>query len=187
MRAISIYDYGLFRPTLSATASWAGATKTCWAARKSPEERVKRHSSWISLVGYCVAAVLVSSLAFATIVAGASVALADHRADASPADDARDVTPATPSPQPSGTAFTGMITDSHCGARHMRNSHQSSSECARACFRHGASYVLVDGDHRYTLVGGEADLSKLAGERANIVGTRQGEAIIVNSASAAIF
>ena len=61
------------------------------------------------------------------------------------------------------------------------------AECARACFRHGASYVLVNGDRRYTLVGGESALSKLAGERANVIGTRQGDAILVNSASAAIF
>lgn len=148
---------------------------------------MRKQSSWISLVGYCIAAVLVSSLAFATIVAGASVALADHRADAALGDDAREITPATPSPQAAGTAFNGMITDSHCGARHMRSSGRSAAECARVCFRHGASYVLVDGDHRYTLVGGEAALSKLAGERANVIGTRQGEAILVNSASAAIF
>jgi len=148
---------------------------------------VKKHSSWISLVGYCVAAVLVTSLAFATIVAGASVALADHRSDAASNDDAREITPATPQAQPAGTTFSGMITDSRCGARHMRSSGRSASECARACFRHGASYVLVDGDRRYTLVGDESDLSKLAGERANIIGTRQGDAILVNSASAAIF
>jgi len=148
---------------------------------------VKRHSSWISLVGYCAVTVLLASLAFATIVAGASVALADHRAEASSSDEARDITPATPSAQPTGTTFSGMITDSRCGARHMRKSGQSASECARACFRQGASYVLVDGDRRYTLVGGESDLSKLAGERANIIGTRQGDAILVNSASAAIF
>jgi hypothetical protein len=102
-------------------------------------------------------------------------------------DDGREIAPATPAAQPAGTSFSGMITDSHCGARHMRNTHQNSAECARACFRHGASYVLVDGDRRYTLVGGEADLSKLAGERANVVGTLQGNAILVNSASAAIF
>lgn len=147
---------------------------------------MKKHSSWISLVGYCIVAVLVSSLAFATIVAGASVALAEHQADAS-ADDSHAITPATPSPQPTGTIFTGMVTDSHCGARHMRSSGRNASECARACFRHGASYVLVDGDRRYTLVGGEGDLSKLAGERVNVIGTRQGNAILVNSASAAIF
>lgn len=148
---------------------------------------MKKHRSWISLVGYCTVTVLLASLAFATIVAGASVALADHRADAGSSDDAREVTPATPSSQPSGTTFRGMITDSRCGARHMRSSGRSAAECARACFRHGASYVLVDGDRRYTLVGGESYLSKLAGERANIIGTRQGDAILVNSASAAIF
>lgn len=148
---------------------------------------MKKHRSWISLVGYCTVTVLLVSLAFATIVAGASVALADHRADGAAGDEAREITPATPSTQPTGTAFRGMITDSRCGARHMRSSGRSASECARACFRHGASYVLVDGDRRYTLVGGESDLSKLAGERANVMGTLQGNAILVNSASAAIF
>lgn len=148
---------------------------------------MRKHRSWLSLVGFCTGLVLAASLAFATIVAGASVALADHRAEVASGDDAREVTPATPSPQPSGTTFSGMITDSHCGARHIRSSGRSAAECARSCFRHGASYVLVDGDRRYTLVGGESTLTKLAGERANVIGTRQGDAILVNSASAAIF
>ena len=129
--------------------------------------------------------VLLASLALATIVAGASVALASHRAEGT-SEEGREVIPATP-PAEAGTTFTGMITDSHCGARHMRTSHQTAAECARACFRRGASYVLVDGDRRYTLVGGETSLSKLAGERVNIIGTRQGDAILVNSASEAIF
>jgi len=141
----------------------------------------------MSLVGFCTVTVLATSLAFATIVAGASVALADHRADAASGDGERAISPATPNPQPADSAFSGVVTDSHCGARHMRNSHQNASECARACFRRGASYVLVDGDHRYTLVGAESDLSKLAGERAHVIGTLQGNAILVNAASAAVF
>ena len=80
--------------------------------------------------------------------------------------------------------LTGMITDSHCGARHMRNSHLSTAECAKACVRGGANYILVDGDRHYILIGGEQSLSKLAGERANIIGTLQGDAILVNSAGA---
>jgi hypothetical protein len=146
---------------------------------------LKKHRSWISLVAFCIAAVVATSLLFATIVAGASVALASHRANANEGmeEGGREVSPATPNPQV-GTAFTGVITDSHCGARHMRNSHQTASECARACFRRGASYVLVNGERRYTLIGGEASLSKLAGDRANIVGTRQGDAILVDSATA---
>jgi len=34
------------------------------------------------------------------------------------------------------------------------------------------------------LIGGEASLGKLAGERANVIGTRQGDAILVDSAAA---
>ena len=147
---------------------------------------MKSQGSWISLLGFCVGAVVAASLGFATIVAGASVALASHQSDSLAAGEVTQVEPATPAPQ-AGTIFTGMVTDSHCGARHIRNSHQNSSECARMCFRRGASYVLVDGEHRYTLVGGEAELSKLAGERANVTGTRQGNAILVNSAAEAIF
>jgi len=146
---------------------------------------VNKQRSWISLIAFCVGAVLVASLAFAAILAGASVALASHRPEGV-AEEGRDVTPASPGPEAS-TKFSGMITDSHCGARHMRTSHQSAAECARACFRRGASYVLIDGDRRYTLIGGEMTLSKLVGERANIVGTRQGDAILVNSASEAVF
>lgn len=144
-----------------------------------------KQRSWISLIGFCMGAVLLASLALAAVVAGASVALASHPHEGV-AEEGRDVTPAIPAPE-AGTTFTGLVTDSHCGARHMRTSHQNAAECARACFRRGASYVLVDGDRRYTLVGGETALSKLAGERVNIIGTRQGDAILVNSASEAVF
>ena len=142
------------------------------------------HRPWISLVGYCLGTTLVAALIFAIVIAGASVALASHRSEnpGDNADAAREASPITPSPQ-AGTTFTGMITDSHCGARHMRNSHQNASECARACFRRGASYVLVNGNERYTLVGAEQSLGKLAGERASVIGTRQGDAILVDSAA----
>lgn len=141
------------------------------------------HRSWISLVGYCLATTLVAALVLAVILAGGSVALASHQsADAGPEpQDTHSAGPLTPAPH-SGTKFSGMITDSHCGARHMRNSHQNSAECARACFRRGASYVLIDGDRRYTLIGSESALGKLAGERANVFGAIQGDTIIVDAA-----
>jgi hypothetical protein len=114
------------------------------------------------------------------IVAGASVALAGHQSATE--QNAAAAAPLSPAPS-SGSSFTGMITDSHCGARHMRNSRQNSAECARACFRKGATYVLVDGDRRYTLIGGDDALSHLAGERASVMGTRQGDTILVDSAN----
>jgi hypothetical protein len=118
---------------------------------------------------------------FAAVVAGAAVALADHQA--SELAQAEEPPAMTPAPSASANHFTGMITDSRCGARHMRNSYQNATECARACFRKGATYVLIDGDKRYTLIGGEGDLSKFAGERATVTGSRQGDTILVDSAA----
>jgi hypothetical protein len=141
---------------------------------------VRRNRTWFSLLSYCVLMALAAALVFAIIIAGGSVALASHQNAAS--DEGKDVSPATPAPQ-AGTTFTGMITDSHCGARHMRRSNMTSAECARACFRKGASYVLIDGNRRYTLIGGEGSLDKLIGERAKVTGTLQDDAIVVDSAA----
>jgi hypothetical protein len=138
---------------------------------------LRHNRSWISLVGFCLLAVIGSALAFAVIVAGGSVALASHQVS-----DEVHATPVTPN-TPAGTIFSGMVTDSRCGARHLRNSHLSPAECARACVRKGASYVLVDGERRYALTGDEDMLGKLAGTRVNVTGTRQGDTILVSSAA----
>jgi hypothetical protein len=148
---------------------------------------VKKNRTWFSLLSYCLLLALGAALIFAIIMAGGSVALASHQSStdaAEPSDG--NVAPATPTPQV-GTKFTGMITDSHCGARHMRHSNMTPAECAQACYRKGASYVLIDGNRRYTLIGGEGALNKLLGERATVTGTRQGgEAILVESAAPAL-
>ena len=145
---------------------------------------MKHHRQWISLIGFCLATVVAIAIGLAIVIAGASVALASHQNEQSEDPQTAAATTVTPAPAQTGTLFTGMITDSHCGARHMRNSHMNSIECARACYRKGASYVLIDGEKRYVLIGGDGQLSKLAGERANITGTRQGDSILVDSATA---
>jgi hypothetical protein len=151
---------------------------------------VNENKSWLSLVGYCCATVFGVALAFALIMAGASVALAGHQnseesqqqeqAIAPPA--AEEAHPAEESHPADLTTFSGMITDSYCGARHRRRSNLNSSECAARCIRRGASYVLVAGDHRYNLSGAQDSLSKLVGTRANISGTREGDSISVTTA-----
>ena len=145
---------------------------------------MKHHRQWISLIGFCLATVVAIAIGLAIVIAGASVALASHQNEQSEGPQTAAATTVTPTPAQSGTLFTGMITDSHCGARHMRNSHMNSTECVRACYRKGASYVLIDGEKRYVLIGGDGQVSKLAGERANITGTRQGDSILVDSAAA---
>lgn len=140
---------------------------------------MKQRRSWISLLGFCLLTAIGAALALAMIFAGGSVALAGHQAEAaqvtqsSPESGAR-----TP-----GTRFTGMITCSRCRGRHMRNSHMSSEQCARACVRAGAMYILVDGDRSYVLVGDNEVVGKFAGQRINITGTRQGDAILVDRES----
>jgi hypothetical protein len=165
---------------------------------------VKHKRSWISLVGYCLMTAFGAALVFAIIVAGGSVALASHQspsveemqnnasevpqsstetqtvAQAQQSDRQND---APAAPQHSDlTTFSGLVTDSYCGARHLRHSNLSPEDCARMCLRNGATYVLVDGDHRYKLSGNEESLSKLLGTRASITGTRQGETISVSAA-----
>lgn len=144
---------------------------------------MKNHCSWLSLLAHCTLLVAASALAFAIVIAGASVALAGHQgavAEEAQAATPKGVAPLTQSPA-IASSFSGMVTDSHCGARHKRNSKQNSIDCAHACVRKGATYVLVDGDRRYTLIGNDPALAQLAGERANITGTRQGDTIIVDT------
>ncbi len=139
---------------------------------------MKHNQSWVSLIGSCLLMALGAALAFAMIVAGGSVALAGHQSAA----EAQNALPSTPSPRITAT-FSGVVTDSHCGARHLRTSHLSPAECARECVRKGASYVLVDGDRRYVLSGGDEVLRKFAGTRVNVTGSREGGTIMVSSAA----
>ena len=138
----------------------------------------KRHS-WVSLILFCTILVAGSALAFAVVIAGASVALASHQTTF--AEESHSLEQA--SNATSDRTFSGMITDSHCGARHMRNTTQNAVECARGCVRKGAMYVLVDGSNRYTLIGGDSAVAQLAGQRATITGTRQGDTLLVDAAA----
>lgn len=146
-----------------------------------------------------------AALVFAIIVAGGSVALASHQsataeevqddatlpqnfaqvqhsaATSRQNSDQEDQSPENPQ-HSDINSFSGLITDSSCGARHQRHSNLTPEDCARACIRNGASYVLVNGHHRYTLSGNEESLNKLLGTRATVTGTLQGGTILVSSA-----
>jgi hypothetical protein len=153
----------------------------------------KRQRSWLSLVTFCAATVLIVALGSAVLLAGASVAFAF--AHPSPAENPSTneavvlpvgaQTPAAPPLDSEGNAapssFAGMITDSLCGARHRRNSGKTSAECARACVRNGAHYMLVDGETIYSLAGDSTPLEKLAGERVSLSGILKNDTITVES------
>ena len=80
--------------------------------------------------------------------------------------------------------LTGTVSDSMCGAHHMAKD-KSPAECTRECVKKGTKYALVVGKKVYTLDGHEAELDKLAGERATVKGSVMGEMVMVESVAAA--
>src|ERR1700680_2532117 len=167
--------------------------------------------SWLALVAFCVVTTLTAAIGFGVLFAGGSVAFAvaqaSHVSDEKQPDRAhfvhasgdgdkedKDSAAATSRPsrlnsQPeqvdesgaSSKIFAGMITDSHCGARHSMKSGKSSAECARSCVRDGAHYILVDGEKNHTLEGDVGHIERLAGERVEVVGMLEGDTIKIKS------
>src|SRR5436190_22706897 len=114
---------------------WAAILQPTYAAQ-SPNVRIpgripismQPKRSWITLIGSCLLMALGAALAFAIIVAAGSAALAGRQSS----DGSQLASPATPEIAPGGL-YQGVVTDSRCGARHLKNSHLSPAECARIC------------------------------------------------------
>jgi hypothetical protein len=83
--------------------------------------------------------------------------------------------------------FTGVVSDSMCGAKHMMPG--DAVGCAHACLKQGSKYALVVGDKVYTLETSDKSatdvLDKLIGQKAKISGTVEGDTIQVSSVSGA--
>ncbi|HUK88739.1 MAG TPA: hypothetical protein VLT85_13820 [Terriglobales bacterium] len=91
------------------------------------------------------------------------------------------VLPALAAAKPS--TFTGEIGDAMCGAKHAGG---NAAECTRSCVKEGSAYALVVGDKVYKLKGGDAAmLDKLAGAKATVTGTLEGDTITVASVAPA--
>jgi hypothetical protein len=79
--------------------------------------------------------------------------------------------------------WTGHISDSLCGAKHMAVEHgkkiMSDRECAQACAQKGAEYVLVADGKVYKLRNHDADLRANAGHGVNLTGDLNGDTIRV--------
>ena len=144
------------------------------AARKDSME--KRNRSLLVLLTHCLTAAFAAGLAFALVVAAATFAFARARSFESSAGHLNSVS--------ATQQFSGMITDSQCGARHATDSGKSPAECARECVRRGSKYVLVDGDVSYTLAGNRIAIDRLAGQRAQVQGILDGDILTVTSATA---
>jgi len=134
----------------------------------------QRDRSWLSLLAFFAAVTLTSSLVFAAVFAGVTIAIADGEAPQVPED--RQVDPVVP-----GQTFAGIITDAHCGPRH-KDSDKSAAECARMCVRDASKYIIVDGDRIFQLAGNQWQFGQLAGQRVNLTDVLSEGAIKVSSA-----
>lgn len=132
------------------------------------EKFVKQTGSWFLLVTYCAVTALVAALALAVVFSGATALVGAFEAEAHAADVARTQT------------FAGMITDDHCGAKHV-DADKNPAACARMCVRNGSHYRLIDGDKKYELAGMYDQLDEVAGQRVRISGTLAGDAIKVSA------
>jgi hypothetical protein len=66
--------------------------------------------------------------------------------------------------------FTGVITDTMCGASHAMMNVHPDSKCVRECVKSGASYALLTGGKVYTLSNQEAP-ERFAGAKVVVTGT----------------
>lgn len=77
--------------------------------------------------------------------------------------------------------FEGVVTDTHCGARHSPDGALSAAGCTRSCVHAGQHFALVDGDKVYVLEGDGELLKRAAGERVTVIGTLNDNTIAVAS------
>lgn len=144
----------------------------------------------LSLIAFCTTSVLVTSLGFVLLFAGATVFLAFARTLGSTGEPGRAATQIATETQQNDTEvenanaiiFEGVISDDHCKARHDMGSAKSPAECTQLCTREGANYVIINGGKMYRLTGRD-DLAILAGERVTVTGVLTGDTIKVKAIS----
>ena len=131
--------------------------------------KTKANRFWIQIVALGTASACGLALLIATLGAGASVATGGGQA---------------PDASSAGQTYEGLITDTHCGAKHKASIAKGAADCARICVHGGAQFALIDGEKAYVLNGDLALLKRIAGQRARIVGALSGNTITVSSVAA---
>jgi hypothetical protein len=132
---------------------------------------MKARHLWIEIVTLCIA--VACGLALLIALGVAAVAAAQPEGGQSPGPSSS----AQPPPQ---QTYEGMITDTHCGAKHVASISKNAADCARSCVHAGSQFALVDGEKTYILSGDPERLKDAAGRRVKVVGTRNGETIAVS-------
>jgi hypothetical protein len=134
-----------------------------------------RSNLWIEILAVGTAIALALALLIATLSAAAGAV----------GDEAEVGLAAPHAPQQdSQRTYEGMITDTYCGAKHDAGINRAASDCVRICVHSGNSFALLSGEKIYILNGDPVILKTIAGMRARISGSLDGNTITVSSAAA---
>jgi hypothetical protein len=130
---------------------------------------MRTHRVWIEIVmfGSGIACALALLVAIIVATAGAAVGQMNGSGVTSVTAESR--------------AYEGMVTCSRCGAKHSAALDRSATTCVRVCAHGGAQFALVNADETYLLEGDMDALKRVAGQRAKIIGSREGKTIKVQS------
>jgi len=135
---------------------------------------MRTHRIWIEIVVFGSAIACALALVFAMILATTSAAMGQMSMGLMKSSAADSSTTET-------RAYEGMVTCSRCGARHSAKLAQSASTCVRVCVHGGAQFALVNAGSTYLLDGRLDALKAMAGQRAKVVGSLDGNTIKVQS------
>jgi redox-sensitive bicupin YhaK (pirin superfamily) len=136
-----------------------------------------KHKVWIEIVivGTVIACAIALLMAFLGAAAAAGAAVSGRGAQQLPAE------PQQPAFNASEQSYEGMVTCSRCGAKHSPRMDRTATNCTRVCVHAGASFELVEAESAYVLEGNLEALKQVAGQRARVIGTRNGDTIKVDA------
>jgi hypothetical protein len=141
---------------------------------------MKRHSNlWIEILA--TATVIAFALALLIATLGAAAGAVGGEPETGHARPPHQDSSRT---EDSQRTYEGMITDTYCGAKHDARINRAAGDCVRICVHSGNSFALLSGEKIYLLNGDPVTLKTIAGMRARISGSLDGNTITVSSAAA---
>ena len=66
--------------------------------------------------------------------------------------------------------FTGVVTDTMCGAKHTMMKDQPDDKCIKMCVKGSSDYALYDGQNVFKL-SDQSKLAKFAAQKVTVTGT----------------
>jgi cytochrome c-type biogenesis protein CcmE len=131
---------------------------------------MKQKRFWFSLIALCVTVACAAAIVLAIVSATTALAVTTKK----PSAEAKTETSVRQK------VLKGVVSDTSCSAKHVSED-KTAAECVRMCVRRGAQYALISGERVYLLDGNLAEVDRLAGQRAEVVGLLEGDQLTVRS------